>query len=158
MTAERLTDTTAGEYLVKVEEGHGMSFSGRNAGIHKTYQAVIYFQRAADGALERAWSGPSYFQDSDRNKRRTRAPANLTLGRLRSHLARTGKRWEVERDQERQAKRAANEAAKQAQLRMRAAAPVMLAALKAANEWAEYMGGFESPVWEQVKAAIKAAE
>lgn len=42
--------------------------------------------------------------------------------------------------------------------RRRTAARVMLAALQGIQQWATMMGGWESPKWEAVDAAVRQAE
>jgi hypothetical protein len=45
----------------------------------------------------------------------------------------------------------------EADARVLAAAPRMLNALEELIAWADYMGGFESPQWEQARAALAKA-
>lgn len=47
---------------------------------------------------------------------------------------------------------------KEANARLIAAAPELLAALKALVEWAAFTGGWEAPCWDDARAAIKKAE
>jgi len=154
-----LTDTTEGEYRVVVEGGSGMSL-GPKVDIAATWTARIYFVRASDGVGEHAWTGSSYWQRDDPNKRRTRAKANVTLGRLRSHLARTGSRWEVERDRERREKEAARKAERERLERMRKAAEPMFAALNVVAltpKVRKYLKRADPMALKQVDAALKLA-
>lgn len=51
----------------------------------------------------------------------------------------------------------ADQIEKQKDAHLIAAAPELLDAAKALKEWASHMGGWESPVWDQLNAAIAKA-
>ena len=90
---------------------------------------VVYVE--ADGSVTRTGINRSTLQNGDQNKRSVRGPLNIQLGRLRSHLERTGKRWELERQAEINAKNAAKKAEREARQRVKDAAPELLVAVEA---------------------------
>lgn len=90
-----------GKYVTDWETGQGMSLSGR-LDIRPTIRAVVKFDE--DGKI--AWGGPSYFSDglTGRQKNGLRLQASKMLRRYQHHYETTGKRFEIEREEERRAK------------------------------------------------------
>jgi hypothetical protein len=124
------TDTTEGQYVVVVQDGHGLAF-GQSVEVVNTHTARVYFVRDSDGKHELAWTGSNYDSSYDPNKRKSRAQANLTLGRLRAFLKSKGYRWEWERHKETLAKRAEKKARRERNDRFSANREAILDALKA---------------------------
>lgn len=101
MTEEKFaytpTTTLDGEYVSVFEGGQGLDFESK-AGVrlNPTIRKVVGFKRASDGVIEIAWTTPSYYtQHEERTRKRLTAKANISLGRYRSYLSRTGERYEV---------------------------------------------------------------
>lgn len=85
-------------YITRIEEGQGMSLA--RASIEATLTGVVYWVNP-DGSEERAWATSSYIGG---DRRKIQAQLNLTVGRLRAYLARTGRRWDVEQREARDLK------------------------------------------------------
>jgi hypothetical protein len=98
-------------YFTRFESGSGFDFESKK-GIRPTVAPQICW-RNKDGSIDVAMSFGHYYDNGDLGsfKRRMQAKMNVQLGRFRAHLARTGKRWEVEQRQERQRKEARKKAA-----------------------------------------------
>ena len=153
------TDTVEGEYVVLIEEGSSIPLDTMK--ITPIWTARIYFARASDGTHELAMTCSSYWKKDDPQKRRTRAKANVQLGRLRSHLKRTGRRWEYERHVEHKAKQAAERAEHERKKRIRAAAEDLLEALTKCRDRffpADQPERDRDLDWDLVNAAIAKAK
>jgi hypothetical protein len=115
-------------YEVRVEAALG--FKGDMSGLEPTWAGELVFIED-DGKVTPTGVRSSYFQRGDENKRRTRAKLNLMLGRYRSHLARTGQRFELEQKAKRNAEKAAEAARIARRRQLKEAAPDMWKALNA---------------------------
>jgi hypothetical protein len=115
-------------YEIRIEAEQSMS--ANDLKIYPTWVGKIVYVDT-DGTETETGIAKTTWQDQDPTKRRLRAPLNIQLGRLRSHLWRTGKRWEIEQLAKSKAKAAAYKAEKQAWTNARKVAPEMLIALEA---------------------------
>lgn len=122
-----------GDYEVRITEGRALSLSNIGKGMQPTWRGELVFVDE-DGTVTRTQESSSYFQCDDHNKRRTRAPLNIALGRYRSYYKRTGRRFEIEQRERYEAERKAKEEEKAARLRLCDAAPDMLEALRLVAE------------------------
>lgn len=111
-----------GQYVVDVEHGQAMGMNDLK--IRPTICAVVKFD--GDGAV--AWRGNRYWAGQE--PRNMKAAAGKMRKRWQSYYERTGKRFEVEEREKREAKRAEEKARKEAARRVRDAAPELLEALK----------------------------
>lgn len=151
----------SGHYFTKIEEGKVLELEGGVA-IVRTLQGKVYW-KPDEGPELLAWAGAHWRAEisKERARKKAQAEVNMTLGRLRSYYDRTGRRWEVEREEERKAKRDAEIAASRARARLREAAPRLRAALKALTEhcvaagWCE---GDRALAILEAQAALEEAE
>lgn len=137
--------TNDGHYEVQITEQTVLTME--DAKFRQIWHGEIVFV-SADGALTRTGITNRSLKDRDPSKRRVRASLNIQLGRLRSHLQRTGRRWEVEQQEARDKERAARKAKAEAEKRVRDAAPDMLTAL---------LSLVENPACEAARQAARSA-
>lgn len=136
--------TNDGHYEVRISETTVLMTDLK---FYQAWYGEIVFV-SEDGAVTRTGITNQSLKDRDPSKRRVRASLNIQLGRLRSHLQRTGRRWEVEQQEARDKERAARKTKAEAEKRVRDAAPDMLTAL---------LSLVENPACEAARQAARSA-
>jgi hypothetical protein len=142
-------------YEIAIEAGDAMRMS--DCKLLPIWHGLIRYVED-DGKVTYTGISSSYFQYVDSSKRRTRGALLGKLRQLKDHHARTGKRWELERKAEKEAKRAADKAALAARKRLSDAAPELYAACAELIRGADKPGDHLQRVIDLARAALDKAD